>query len=294
MTLSEAFDLLEPSPEAAVPLVCDSPHSGTHYPGDFRHCLAPARLRGGEDTHVDALWSAAPAAGGTLLAARFPRTYIDVNRSLADLDAELLAEPWPDALQPGEKTRLGRGLVWRLLDARTPIYDRRLSVAEVRARIENCYVPYHQALTGLIDAATGRFGAVWHLNLHSMPGDAYERLGVASDRPLADFVLGDRDGTTCEPAFVALVEEQLRSFGYSVSRNDPYKGAALISRIGRPAQRSHSLQIEVRRPIYMDEATREPHAGFSQLQRNLTRLLGTLGAYVKDRSDAGSAAGMSR
>lgn len=285
--MSEAFELLQPSPQAAVPLVCDSPHSGTHYPGDFRHSVPLGRLRRCEDTHIDALWSAAPAAGAALLAARFPRTYIDANRSLADLDAELLAEPWPEALQPGEKTRLGRGLVWRLVDSHTPIYDRRLGVAEVRARIENFYMPYHKALTCLIDEAMTRFGAVWHLNLHSMPDDAYERLGIAGHRPLADFVLGDRDGTTCEPGFVALVEEQLLSSGYSVSRNDPYKGAALISRIGRPAQRSHSLQIEIRRPIYMDEATREPHAGFSQLQRDLTRLLQVLGAYVKDRSDPG-------
>lgn len=287
----EAFELLQPSPQAAVPLVCDSPHSGTHYPVDFRHCLPLGQLRRGEDTHVNALWSAAPAAGATLLAARFPRTYIDVNRSPTDLDAQLLAEPWPCALQPGEKTRLGHGLVWRLLDVHTPIYDRQLSVAEVRARIENCYMPYHQTLNGLIDAAMARFGAVWHLNLHSMPGNAYERLGIASVHPLADFVLGDRDGTTCEPAFTALVEEQLRSAGYSVSRNDPYKGAALISRIGRPAQRSHSLQIEIRRPIYMDEATREPNAGFAQLQRDLTRLLGVLGAYVKDRGAASYEAG---
>jgi N-formylglutamate deformylase len=283
MMVSEAFELLQPSPEAAVPLVCDSPHSGTHYPRDFRHSVPLHLLRRCEDTHVDALWSAAPAAGATLLAARFPRTYIDVNRSLTDLDVELLAEPWPDAVQPGEKTRLGSGLVWRRVDPRTPIYDRHLSVAEVRARVENYYVPYHQALTGLVDEALARFGAVWHLNLHSMPDDAYERLGVTSDRPLADFVLGDRDGTTCEPDFVTLVEEQLRSFGYSVSRNDPYKGVDLISRIGRPAQRSHSLQIEIRRPIYMNEATREPHSGFSALQRDLTRLLGVLATYVKDR-----------
>ena len=283
---SEAFALLQPTPDGALPLVCDSPHSGTHYPGDFRHCLPLHLLRRGEDTHVDTLWSAAPAAGAALLAARFPRTYIDVNRSLADLDAELLAEPWPEPLRPGEKTRLGRGLLWRMLDARTAIYDRRLSVAEVRARIDNYYLPYHQALTSLVDAAKARFGAVWHLNLHSMPSDAYERLGIASDRPLADFVLGDRDGTTCEPAFVTLVEEQLRSFGYSVSRNDPYKGVDLISRIGHPAQQSHSLQIEIRRPIYMDEASCEPHAGFPQLQRDLTRLLGVLGTYVRDRSDS--------
>ncbi|MGT2492987.1 hypothetical protein ACU4GD_27095 [Cupriavidus basilensis] len=44
-----------------------------------------------------------------------------------------------------------------------------------------------------------------------MPNNAYERLKIQSPHPLADFVLGDRDGTTCEPDFVALVESELRA-----------------------------------------------------------------------------------
>ena len=44
-----------------------------------------------------------------------------------------------------------------------------------------------------------------------MPNDAYERLGRTSPHPLADFVLGDRDGSTCEPAFIALIETALRA-----------------------------------------------------------------------------------
>ena len=78
-----------------LPLVCDSPHSGTRYPEDFGHALPMARLRGGEDTHVDALWSHAIEVGATLIAARFPRTYIDPNRSLDDLDVTMLADGWP-------------------------------------------------------------------------------------------------------------------------------------------------------------------------------------------------------
>ena len=84
------FTLLPPT-VAAVPLVCDSPHSGTTYPDDYRHAVARELLRRGEDTHVEALWQAVPAVGGTLLAAHFPRTYIDANRTEDDLDAALLA-----------------------------------------------------------------------------------------------------------------------------------------------------------------------------------------------------------
>ncbi|WP_251865510.1 N-formylglutamate amidohydrolase [Achromobacter sp. Marseille-Q4962] len=280
----DAVSVYEPQ-GPALPLVCDSPHSGERYPADFGASATLAQLRQGEDTHVDALWSAAPALGATLIAANFPRVYIDPNRTLRDLDPELLAEPWPEPLDPGEKTRLGKGLIWRRMDKSTPIYDRKLSLAEVRHRIQAYYQPYHEALAAAIWRTQERFGAVWHLNLHSMPNDAYERLGRQSPRPLADFVLGDRDGATCEPGFVALIEEALRARGYTVARNDPYKGVQLIAQIGQPAQRRHSLQVEIRRPLYMDEATRERNAGFEQLRADLSQVLETVAGYVRGRMD---------
>ncbi|MBL0420126.1 N-formylglutamate amidohydrolase [Ramlibacter sp. AW1] len=283
----QPFDLYLPHGEP-VALVCDSPHSGTHYPEDFGHVVPMPLLRRGEDTHVDALWQAAPDVGATLLAARFPRTYIDVNRTLEDLDPELLDGPWDAPLAPGEKTRLGYGLIWRNVAAGVPIYDRPLAPERVRRRIQQCYLPYHAALSKAIESSAQRFGGVWHLNLHSMPDDAYRRLGIASPHPLADFVLGDRDGTTCERTFVDLVEYELRSLGYTVARNDPYKGVQLIAHIGQPARNRHSLQVEIRRPVYMDEGTRERHAGFDRLQRDLSQLLRTLAAYVRGRCDPGA------
>lgn len=266
-----------------LPLVCDSPHSGTSYPDDFRHAVPLAKLRQGEDTHVDALWSAAPQVGATLIAATFPRTYIDPNRTLADLDPDMLDGEWPEPLSPGEKTRLGKGLIWSRMDTHSPVYDRKLSVAEVRARIENYYRPYHRMLDEAVGACYRQFGALWHLNLHSMPNDAYERLGMVSERPLADFVLGDRDGTTCEPDFVALIEGFLLDKGYTVARNDPYKGVQLIAKMGQPVQNRHSLQVEIRRPLYMDETSRERNEGFPRLQSDLSELLAVVADYVSHK-----------
>lgn len=281
-TESRAYIRRDPA-GTAIPLVCDSPHSGTDYPADFAHAVPLAQLRQGEDTHVDALWQAAPEVGATLIAACFPRTYVDPNRTLADLDPEAMEGVWPEPLAPGEKTRLGKGLVWTRMDPQTPIYDRKLSVAEVQRRIDRYYRPYHQALDEVVRARYAQFGALWHLNLHSMPNDAYERLGLNPDRELADFVLGDRDGTTCEPAIVDLIEGYLIDKGYTVARNDPYKGVQLIAQIGRPAENRHSLQIEIRRPVYMDEATRERNSGFDRLQQDLTGLLWEVAEYVKGR-----------
>ena len=104
---------------------------------------------------------------------------------------------------------------------------------------------------------------------------------------LADFVLGDLDGRSCEPALTDIVEASLRAQGYSVARNRPYKGVQLIERIGRPAQNRHSLQIEIRRPLYMDEATRLPNDGFAPLQRCLDATLAAVAAHVRRSIPAG-------
>ncbi|MGB6103994.1 MAG: N-formylglutamate amidohydrolase [Pusillimonas sp.] len=265
---------------SAIPLVCDSPHSGTVYPADFQYSIPVSELRSGEDTYVDELWQAIPSVGGSLLAANFPRSYIDPNRDVDDIDPNILAEPWTTDLHPTEKSRLGHGLIWS--KARNqPIYDRKLWVAEVENRIGSYHQPYHAALARQIEAAHERFGVVWHLNLHSMPANSYEVLEIQTDKPLADFVLGDRDGTTCDPTLIGIIEDFLIERGYTVARNDPFKGVALIARMGRPDDNRHSLQIEVNRALYMDEDTYEKSANFGALQTDLTLLSARVAEFVK-------------
>ncbi len=260
-----------------LPIVVDSPHSGTDYPADFGSVLTGLALRQGEDTWVHELWGSAPAHGATLLAADFPRAYIDPNRSLVDIDAELLDAPWPGPVEPSRKTELGIGLVWRLMDGK-PIYDRRLSIAEVQGRIDRCWRPYHAALADAL-AAAGAQGPRWHLNVHSMPDDSYRRLGLP-EQPLADFVLGNLDGSTCDEATIAIIEDALQSAGYSVARNEPFKGVEIIRSSGQPQRGWHSLQIEVKRSLYMDES-REKNAGFDRVQRAADEALAALAAHAR-------------
>ena len=278
-TTPAALSVRRPAPGALLPIVVDSPHSGTDYPADFGHSAPFELLRRGEDLYVDRLYEHAPDFGATFVAARFPRAYIDPNRLLADIDEALLDAPWPGEVAAGPKTKLGIGLIWRLLGD-VPVYGRKLSVAEVQQRIERCYRPYHAALDDAIEGAYRQHGAVWHLNVHSMPDDSYERLKLPV-KPLADFVLGDLDGRTAGEPLMALIEGVLRGHGYSVARNDPFKGVEIIARNGRPAERRHSLQIEVKRSCYADVERHLPNEGFVRVQRALDAMLAALAAHVR-------------
>lgn len=259
-----------------TPLVMDSPHSGTFYPPDFGYAPDLGALRTAEDTHVEALYDFAPALGVAWIEARFPRSYLDPNRNTTEMDVSLFGEAWSDPVETDpvvlSKVRLGKGLIWKFTDDGRPIYDRKLSVAEVRSRIDTCWKPYHAAVARAIDAAHSRHGYSIHINCHSMPAVASSH---ATDFPglhHADFVVGDRDGTAADPRLSALLCEQLRGAGYSVDYNHPYKGVELLRRYGRPAEHRHSIQLEVNRALYMDELTLAINDNFGKLREDLRSL----------------------
>ena len=269
------------SAAAVVPLVLDSPHSGRDFPSDFDASVSEFDLREGEDCYVDELYAPASEFGVPLLAAQFPRTYLDPNRHRGDIDLELMAGGlWPHEHVPSGKHRIGKALIWRTLIDGRPIYGRKLSVHEVVGRIERCHVPYHRALRQLLDATYERFGIVYHLNCHSMPAVGGDMSEGEAGRPRADFVLGDRDGTTCDPAFTEFVRGTLAAMGYAVAVNDPYKGVELVRAYSRPSVRRHSLQVEINKKLYMNEATRIRHEGFAPLQANLARLVEAITDYI--------------
>ncbi|MDB5944509.1 MAG: N-formylglutamate amidohydrolase [Ramlibacter sp.] len=261
-------------------VVLDSPHSGVAYPDDFGHCCDFGLLRTAEDTHVEKLYDFAPALGVAWIEAIFPRSYLDANRNLTEIDATLLDEPWADAIETDaatrSKVRLGKGLVWRCTDGGVPIYDRKLTVAEVRKRIETCWKPYHQAVAEAIDAAHARHGYSIHVNCHSMPAVASQFATAFPGLVHADFVIGDRDGTTAEPLVSRRICDFLCTLGYSVDYNHPYKGVELVRRYGNPAQDRHSVQLEINRRLYMDETTMQTTEGFDKLRTDLRSLVSML------------------
>lgn len=262
----------------STPLVFDSPHSGTVYPADFGTVCPRAVLRQAEDTHVDALYRFAPAMGVHWVEAHFPRSYLDANRDCTEIDVTMLAgNAWTGPIATDErilqKVRLGKGLIWKCTDEGQPLYDRALSAQEVERRIAHCWQPYHERVADAIDAAHAAHGWSIHLNCHSMPAVAATFATLHPGLVHADFVVGDRDGTTADEKLSRALVDFLKNLGYSVEYNHPYKGVELVRRHSAPAQNRHSIQLEVNRKLYMNEATLQIKAeGFTQLQRDLQKM----------------------
>ena len=136
------------------------------------------------------------------------------------------------------------------------------------------------SLTQALEAAAPQ-GPRWHLNLHSMPGNAYERLGRVAPGPLADVVLGDLNGQSCSAAFTGLVAGAFRQLGYSVAVNEPYAGQDLLREFGAPARGHQSLQIELNRAIYLNEKTRELLPRANAVREDLADVLCEIAAHIR-------------
>ena len=272
--------LAELSPPLAVhdpeswitPLIFSSPHSGRVYPRAFLEAsrLAPASLRKSEDCYVDELFAPVVRLGAPLIEARFPRSYLDVNREPYELDPDLFQEALPEfANTRSLRVVGGLGTIARVVSDSEEIYRDRLPVAVAFERISRLYRPYHEALRSLIMTATRRFGIAILIDCHSMPSSTTGSNGQS--RP--DFVIGDRYGTACDGQLIRFLRGALREKGYDVSLNRPYAGGFITEHYGKPATGVHAVQLEVNRALYMNEETFERSPGFARLARDLERVI---------------------
>ncbi|MET3591905.1 N-formylglutamate amidohydrolase [Mesorhizobium shonense] len=274
-TAAEDFSVVPPfeirsGAEQRVPFLFNSPHSGRHYPERF---LAMARLdrnaiRRSEDCYVEELFGGAVALGAPMLAANFPRAYLDVNREPWELDPRMFAEPVPSFCNiRSARVAGGLGTVPKLVGEGLDIYPGRLPLSEAVGRIETVYKPYHETLKRLLTRTHARFGYAVLIDCHSMPASI--RVGDNGVRP--DFIIGDRFGISATAALTERAIGLLTGMGYAVAHNKPYAGGFITEHYGRPARHLHALQIEVNRGLYMNERTFQKSAGFDALADDLTR-----------------------
>ncbi|MBM3533327.1 MAG: N-formylglutamate amidohydrolase [Alphaproteobacteria bacterium] len=270
----------------SLPIVLASPHSGRRYTPEFLALVEvpEAELRRAEDAFVDRLLSAAPGLGVPLLAAKFPRSMVDVNREALELDPEMFEGTLPpEANTRSPRVVAGLGSIPRLSAGGRPLYRCLLPVSVAMTAIERLWQPYHRSLAGLVASAQAAFGVTLLLDCHSMPSAG--GLGdTAGGETLADIVLGDAFGQSCDPRLVEGAETFLAGRGYTVVRNAPYAGGYTTRHYGRPAEGVHALQIEVSRALYLDEARIEPTAAFAKVSRDLLGLVETLGRTTLELS----------
>jgi N-formylglutamate amidohydrolase len=277
---SAPLDLRRPAAQL-LPLVVASPHSGSDYPTAFvaTSRLDPLTLRRSEDAFVDEIFGAAPRLGAPMLAARFPRAFLDVNREAWELDPAMFADALPDYVNArSSRVRMGLGTIARVVASGEEIYGGKLCFAEAQERIEQLYRPYHAMLTHLVEETAAHFGFCLVVDCHSMPSGSQGNAG----REAADIVLGDCHGAACAPRIVEAARRYLTQQGFVVALNAPYAGGFTTGHYGRPREGRHALQIEINRAIYMDERNYRRRPSFARLSEEMAGLVARLGEVAQD------------
>src|SRR5947207_393476 len=275
-----ALDLRQP-PRRAIPLVIASPHSGADYPEDFLAAarLDPLTLRRSEDSFVDAIFAAAPDLGAPLLAARFPRAYLDVNREAWELDPAMFSDTLPSFVNArSPRVRMGLGTIARIVASGEEIYARKLYFSEAKQRVDELYYPYHQTLRGLVDETEEAFGGCLLIDCHSMPSAA----SATGGQDAADIVLGDCHGTACAPQIIEAARCFLAERQFAVALNAPYSGGFTTGHYGCPQRRRHALPIQIKRGLSMDERNYRRKPAFARLAADMPELIEHLGEVVRD------------
>lgn len=271
------FAVLEPANPG--PLVFASPHSGDHYPADMGACgVSETSLRSAEDAYMDRLIAPGADHGASLLLARYGRAYLDLNREPDEIDPLLARDA--QGLQPSPRTAAGYGVTPRLTGDGKRLYDRRLSLAEIEARVERVHRPYHAELARLMQAARARHGAAVLVDWHSMPARA------TGGPTGAEVVIGDRHGASCATALTRRLTALFEALGWRVQLNRPYAGGYSTQAWARPAEGYHAIQIELSRALYLDQATLKPNLGWTRAETGVRRVIEALCREVRGLAGA--------
>lgn len=252
-----------------TPLVLSSPHSGRNYLPSFlaQTQLSKRQLRQSEDCYVDRIIEPLTNYGVPMIAAEFPRIYLDLNRGPDEWPPQILAMrkdgPWPVTT----RARAGLGVVPLRIGPDVDIYPHKITGALIEGRLGALYYPYHQALQNLLLRANQQFGHALLLDCHSMPGR--DTAGNAR----VDIVLGNCHGDSCAPETIAFIEAAFTALGYSVMCNHPYAGGYITSHYGQPCDNIEAVQIELNKDLYMDANTLKPHAGMTKLMADMKTVI---------------------
>ena len=275
-----AYHLLKPADRVSC-VVFASPHSGSDYPASFirRSQLDAHVIRSSEDAFVDQLFDMAPEFGAPLLSASAPRAYVDLNRSVEELDPALIEGVRRQGYNP--RVASGLGVIPRVVANGRAIYSGRLSMIEARRRIDSYWRPYHEKLQSLLDEARRDFGRAILVDCHSMPHEAMD--GAAHrDGKRPQIVLGDRFGAAASGDIVDRIEAAFAATGLTVTRNAPFAGAYVAQAYGRPSRQQHAVQVEIDRSLYMDERKVQPNQNFEAFRTLLQGVIAEVAAIGRE------------
>lgn len=267
-----AFHIAQPEVQKTA-VIFAAPHSGKEYTQAFlaQSALDLTQLRSSEDAFIDQLFAAAPLYGAVFLSARMPRAYVDLNRAADELDPVLIADA-PPHLRVSPRAGMGLGVIPRVVARGRHIYSGTLLMAEVEARLQDVWYPYHSRLRHLMEQTRADFGRAILVDCHSMPHQSLALYGGwRAAKP--HIVIGDYYGTSAAPEIVDHIETAFTKAGLRVARNKPFAGAYIVQHYGRPSRNFHTVQIEIDRSLYMDEKNVTPLKAFEDFKQRINGVI---------------------
>ena len=154
---------------------------------------------------------------------------------------------------------------------------RRLRDITLRTREEilaRFYDPYHQKFEAMTRKALLQHGQCLIIDLHSFPS---RPLPYEKDQTLArpEICIGT-DAFHTPELLVSLAETYFQEHGLDTVRNEPFTGTIVPASLYKRDSRVKSIMIEVRRDLYMDEATGSKKHDFKTVRHQISKFIDEL------------------
>lgn len=266
--MTKVYTIIKPT-APKVPIIISVPHAGTAFPEELQSHFKEELITPPDDTDhfVERLYDFVSELGITLIYANYSRWVIDLNRS------------------PENQSLYNDGRIITALTPTTDFFGNDIYVKEVyhpnQTEVERrkalYFQPYYQQLTALLKETKEQFGQALLWDAHSI------RRHVPTIRTEAfpDLILGNNDEQSAKKEFIEVALTELGNSDFELKHNTPFKGGNITRHFGQPAENIHALQLEMAKPLYMDD-TEQRYDGEraekvrKMLRRTFTALLNSI------------------
>jgi len=254
-------------------MVLHIPHASRTIPDDVRASFLP------DDTAIERELLALTDAFTDEIVADFhseaERVIFPVSRLVVD------PERFPDdANEP--MAAHGMGATYTRLSTGEPL--RVLDDAGRRRLMETYYHPHHARLESAVAGALDRHGHCLILDVYSFPSTPLPREpDQRIPRPEICVGFDDFHSPFADGAAVLRV---CAAMGFTADINRPFAGSIVPSRYWNADARVKSFMVEIRRDLYMSEATGMKRADFAATATRVCALMEELVRRVTERSGA--------